>query len=137
MSKPTNLTYSFSTNGWIDIYDEGKEIGQVEISSEEQSLYSYRGWKFFKWLYALYLNEKVYYMHFNEQMIVKISSDVNQEYDGHMHGWNSNTITVFWDGDVRNSYDNGVIKEVRKVIKLLNKKSKEERNEKLPETRED
>lgn len=122
MSKPTDLTYSFRTDGWIYIYDEGKEIGHVVIYSEKQSLYNYRGCAFFKWTHVLYLNGSAYYMCSNEQMIVKISSDVNQEYDGHMHGWNSNTITVFWDGDVRNYYDNEVIKEVKKIIELLNEK---------------
>ena len=30
MSKPNNFTYSFGTDGWIYVYDEGEEIAHVE-----------------------------------------------------------------------------------------------------------
>ena len=121
MSKIDNLTYSFRTDGWIYIYEDGKEIAHVETYSKNKSLYSYLGEIFFEWSHKLCLNGNTFYMNPDEQAIVKISSDVNEGYNGHLYGWNTDIVTIFWDGDVRNSYDNEVIKEVKKVIELLNK----------------
>lgn len=112
----SNYKYSIDNHGWIYIYDDGKEIAHVETYSENQSLYSYEGEKFFEWSHKLCLNGSAFYMNPDEQTIVRISSDVNQWNAGHLCGWNGDTIMRFWDGDVRNSHDNEVIKKIKELL---------------------
>lgn len=60
--------------------------------------------------------EEVTEIKVDEQTIVKITSDVNQGYAGHLYGWNGDTVMRYWDGDVRNSHDNEVIKKIKELL---------------------
>lgn len=111
-----NYKYSIDNRGWIYIYDDGKEIARVETHSKNKSLYSYLGEIFFEWSHKLCFNGSTFYMNPDEQAIVKISSDVNEGYNGHLYGWNTDIVTIFWDGDVRNSHDNEVIKKIKELL---------------------